>query len=145
MVPGFNTAKLIQNHTLTFKDSLNTLLHGIIWLAIFLVNLLKKSPFELHKKLLRAYSEYSDYFTELSEYKLKQIERGEVEEKGTMDIMGPLIKASERTPENSKGSYLTKQEVIANSWITLFAGHETSANITHYCFLFLAIELAKQS
>lgn len=27
----------------------------------------------------------------------------------------------------------------------LFAGHETSANITHYCFLFLAIELEKQA
>ncbi|KAF8850616.1 cytochrome P450 monooxygenase-like protein [Acephala macrosclerotiorum] len=144
-VPGFNTSKLIRGHTLTFKDSLNTLLDGIIWLAIFPVSLLKKSPFELHKKLLRAFFECTDYFTELSEYKLQQIERGEKSEAGTMDIMGPLVKASERTPDDSKGLYLTKQEMIADSWITLFAGHETSANITHYCLLFLAIELAKQS
>ncbi|KAE8444471.1 hypothetical protein EG329_000562 [Mollisiaceae sp. DMI_Dod_QoI] len=144
VVLGFNTAKLIGAHTLTFKDSLNTLLHGIIWLAIFPVNLLEKSPFDLHKKLLRAYSECTDYFSELSEYKLQQIERGETAEKGTMDIMGPLVKALKRNPEDSKGLYLTKQEVIADSWITLFAGHETSANITHYCLLFLAIELSKQ-
>lgn len=30
IVPGFNTSKLIREHKLTFKDSLNTLLHGII-------------------------------------------------------------------------------------------------------------------
>lgn len=40
IVPGFNTAKLNGSHTLTFKGSLNTLLHGIIWLAIFPVWLL---------------------------------------------------------------------------------------------------------
>ncbi len=57
---------------------------------------------------------------------------------------GPLVKASERTPEDSKGAYLTKQEVISNSWIILFAGHETSANTAHLSLLFLAIELEKQ-
>lgn len=105
----------------------------------------EKSPFGLHKKLLRAYFECGDYFRELSEYKIQQIDRGEAAEKGTMDIMGPLVTASERDPGNPKGSYLTKQEMIADSWIMLFAGHETSANITHYCFLFLAIELEKQA
>ncbi len=55
------------------------------------------------------------------------------------------MNASERSAEDSKGLYLTKQEVIADSWIMLFAGHETSANILHYCLLFLAIELEKQA
>jgi cytochrome P450 len=39
---------------------------------------------------------------------------------------------------------LTKQEVVSDSWIILFAGHETSANIAHLSLLFLAIELEKQ-
>lgn len=43
VVPGFNTAKLNGTHQLTFKDSLNTLLHGIIWLAIFPVGYLSRS------------------------------------------------------------------------------------------------------
>lgn len=43
VVPGFNTAKLNGSHQLTFKDSLNTLLHGIIWLAIFPAGLLSRS------------------------------------------------------------------------------------------------------
>jgi len=41
-VPGFNTAKLNGGHTLTFKNSLRILLHGIIWLAIFPVGLLSE-------------------------------------------------------------------------------------------------------
>ncbi len=40
---------------------------------------------------------------------------------------------------------MTKQEVISDSWIILFAGHETSANIAHLSLLFLAIELEKQA
>jgi cytochrome P450 len=57
---------------------------------------------------------------------------------------GPLVKASENT-EDSKGLYLTKQEVIANAWILLFAGHETSGSITHYSLLWLVIELSLQA
>lgn len=41
-IPGFNTSKLTGNHTLTFKESLKTLLGSIIWLAIFPVSLLRK-------------------------------------------------------------------------------------------------------
>lgn len=143
-IPGFNTSRLTGNHTLTFKESLKTLLGSIIWLAIFPVSLLQKSPFQLHKKLLRAYSECNEYFLELCDFKSKQLELGETTEKGTMDVMGPLVKASEKSPEDSKGAYLTKQEVISNSWIILFAGHETSANIAHLSLLFFAIELEKQ-
>lgn len=58
---------------------------------------------------------------------------------------GPLIQASENDPNDSKGLYLTKQEVIGNSWILLFAGHETSGNTIHYSFLFLAIALNSQA
>ena len=40
---------------------------------------------------------------------------------------------------------MSKQAVIANSWIFLFAGHETTANTLHYAFLLLAIDLAIQA
>lgn len=42
-IPGFNTPELKDNHALTFRDSLNTLLHGMIWMAIFPVWLLSGS------------------------------------------------------------------------------------------------------
>lgn len=55
------------------------------------------------------------------------------------------MKASQRTPEESNGLYLTKQEVTADSWLLLFAGHETTANTLHFTFLYLAITLSTQS
>ncbi|TVY51968.1 Cytochrome P450 3A9, partial [Lachnellula suecica] len=144
VVPGFNSKELKANHRLAFKDAINTLVHSVIWLAIFPVWLLAKSPLQIHKKLVQALCECSDYFKELSEYKIQQIERDEKAADGTMDLMGPLVKASENT-EDSKDPYLTKQEVIANAWILLFAGHETSGSITHYSILWLAIELSIQA
>jgi cytochrome P450 len=42
VVPGFNTAKLSGNHKLAFKDAINTLVHGMIWVAIFPIWLLSK-------------------------------------------------------------------------------------------------------
>jgi cytochrome P450 len=43
VVPGFNTAKLSGNHRLAFKDAINTLLHGMIWVGIFPIWILSKS------------------------------------------------------------------------------------------------------
>ena len=63
----------------------------------------------------------------------------------SLNLTGPLIKASENKPDDSKGQYMTKQDVIANSWIFLFAGHETTANTLHFSFLFLAISLDMQA
>jgi len=37
---------------------------------------------------VQSFYECSDYFRELSEYKLQQIEQGEKAEDGTMDLMG---------------------------------------------------------
>jgi len=103
------------------------------------------------------------YFEELFDLKKKQIEQGE-SEKGIMDLMGkpllpsnftlltepgPMIKANyESSATDSKGSVptttLTKQEILGNAFIFLFAGHETTANSIHYSIVLLAIHLAKQ-
>ena len=55
------------------------------------------------------------------------------------------MKSSELDPLNSKDAYQTKQEVIGNSWIILFAGHESTGNTTHFALTFLAIVLPSQA
>jgi cytochrome P450 len=60
-------------------------------------------------------------------------------------FVAPLVKASEIEPDESKDGYLTKQEVIGNSWIILFAGHESTGNTTHFALTFLAIALESQA
>ena len=57
----------------------------------------------------------------------------------------PLVKASEIDRNHSKDAYQTKQEVIGNSWIILFAGHESTGNTTHFALTFLAIALESQA
>jgi hypothetical protein len=51
-------------------------------------NLLELSPFKVNKKLVQSYFECGDYFKELSENKVRELEYGETAEKGTMDVMG---------------------------------------------------------
>jgi hypothetical protein len=51
-------------------------------------HLSERSPFRIHKKLSQSYFECGDYFKELSEHKVREFERGETAEKGTMDLMG---------------------------------------------------------
>jgi hypothetical protein len=74
--------------------------------------MVEKSPFELHKKLLRAYTECNDYFSELSEFKIKQLERGETTEKGTMDVMGKyclaILVADFNWPRSTRQSFREK-------------------------------------
>jgi cytochrome P450 len=54
-IPGFNTSKLVESHAMTFKESLQTLLHSIIWLAIFPVSLLRRSSQESRVTILTAW------------------------------------------------------------------------------------------
>ena len=55
-----------------------------------------------------------------------------------------MIKASDEAPPDSKPTaahapILSKEEIIGNSFIFLFAGHETSANGIHFSVLHLAM------
>jgi cytochrome P450 len=103
--------------------------------------------------------ETQSYFEELTKYK-SEISTGEsTDDTRIMDLMGnlslpnfkqvliheaPLVKASQITPKESNGIYLTKQEVIADTWTLVFAGHETTANAFHYTLVFLASDLETQ-
>ncbi|EPE35655.1 Cytochrome P450 [Glarea lozoyensis ATCC 20868] len=160
---GYSGDKLLAHHTMSMKDALTSLLKDIYWFAIpsspsqlsmhpvtsklYLLTLSEYLPFSAPKRALKAFNECKAYFTELVEIKKKELYLGE-SEKGTMDLLGPMLRAStEGSPDlqlPDPQSYLTKEEIIGNSFIFLFAGHETSANSIHFTLLFLAISLATQ-
>jgi cytochrome P450 len=61
-----------------------------------------------------------------------------------------MVKASNEAPSDfdtkAKGiGILSKSEIIGNSFIFLFAGHETSANSIHFSIILLAMNLASQA
>jgi cytochrome P450 len=68
-----------------------------------------------------------------------------------VDLMAPMIKASNEAPSDfvsksgSSNATLSKSEIIGNSFIFLFAGHETSANSIHFSIILLAANLASQA
>ena len=63
--------------------------------------------------------------------------------------IGSMVRGYEEPGSNECKSLepttrLTKQDIMANSFVFLFAGHETSANSIHFSTLFLAIDLNSQ-
>ena len=56
-----------------------------------------------------------------------------------------MVRATQVDPSDPSQITITKQEAIADSFVFLFAGHESTANTIHYAFLFLAISLASQN
>lgn len=127
----------------------------------------ESSPFKTHQTTFRAFNECKRYFEELLEIKKKQLYLGE-SDKGTskdtfrcllinlltdhpVDLMAPMIKASNEAPSDfdkesqTPNATLSKSEIIGNSFIFLFAGHETSANSIHFSIILLAIHLASQA
>ncbi|KAI9648080.1 hypothetical protein NHQ30_002709 [Ciborinia camelliae] len=144
LVHGFSTARLEGNHELMFKNALSVFLHGIIWAALAPMWVYEKSPFKIHKKWYQSYIECGNYFNELFDHQLQIIERGGADDTETTAIIGSLVAATQTDPSNSSKMMLTKQEVIADSFILLFAGHETTGNTIHFIFLFLAISISSQ-
>ncbi|KAF7958417.1 hypothetical protein EAE96_001965 [Botrytis aclada] len=142
IVPGFNTAKLEGSHRLMFKEALGTLVHDIIWAALAPMWVYSISPF--HKKWYQSFIECGDYFNELFDHNLKIIESGHNKDSGAMGIIGSLVEATRLDSSDDSKKMLTKQEAIADSFIFLFAGHETTSNAIHFIILFLAISLTAQ-
>lgn len=62
-----------------------------------------------------------------------------------MDLMAPMVRASQVSPEDAaNGLYLTRKDVVADCWLLVFAGHETTANTLHYTLIWLATNLLLQ-
>ncbi|PQE26132.1 cytochrome p450 protein [Rutstroemia sp. NJR-2017a BBW] len=118
-----------EGHKLGFKDSLGA------------------SPVERHQVVYAAFKSTFGYLNELLEHKKTQMSTGE-EDNETMDLMGNMLRASqESAPANEKYSSdepLREPEIISNAFIFLLAGHETSANSIHFCFVLLAMRLSSQ-
>lgn len=83
---------------------------------------------------------------EMMEAKKVQLSSGETDE--GMDLMGALVKSagygSDCNAEKSKTDYLTDQEILANAFVFILAGHETTANTIHFSLILLAMEPNEQ-
>ncbi|KFY88457.1 hypothetical protein V500_06345 [Pseudogymnoascus sp. VKM F-4518 (FW-2643)] len=148
-VPGFNTKKLNANHKLPFKYTVDLFQDCFLWVAVLPMWLIKILPMKITQEIYASFLELSDYFIELVEYKFKRLETGETDTR-TMDVLKPLVSALntspgfDEKPAAEKMGSLSLSEITGNAFVVLFAGHETSANILHFCMVFLAMNRASQ-
>ncbi|KAL9058035.1 MAG: hypothetical protein Q9206_002099, partial [Seirophora lacunosa] len=119
-----------RGHTMTFKESIHTMLRDVIWMGLFSRGMLKKLPFKRTRKVWEAYTELNDYLHELLALKKAAIANG-LTEKDTLDLMVPLI----TSPDPS----LPTLSLLGNAFIFMLAGHETTANSITYLLILLAL------
>ncbi|KAL8706132.1 MAG: hypothetical protein Q9225_007980, partial [Loekoesia sp. 1 TL-2023] len=130
----FTSHEPMDGHTMTFKESMNTMLRDFIWMGVFSKSMLRRLPFKRTKKVWEGYTNFNTYLHELLELKKIAIANG-LAEKDTLDLMVPLITAS---------STFTTPSILGNAFIFLFAGHETTANSITFLLILLALSPHRQ-
>ena len=114
----------------------------------------ERLPFEYTKTAYRSFVEWSGYMHELFDEKKRNLANGDEQE--GLDLMGALVKGAGYTSEtlNSNGipekgqspqtGMITDDEIMANAFVFIIAGHETTANSIHFCSLLLAQNIPAQ-
>lgn len=130
-------------YTLTFAESLGGLLQKIIVFLVFPDWLLKRLPMGFARKAWEAKDNYRKYMDEFITDKIDEVRKGDRERVG-MDIMGELVRSSYGEKESKAGNKLSDNEIISNAFIMTLAGHETTANVIHFCLVLLATNPSAQ-
>ncbi|KAI4124496.1 MAG: hypothetical protein LQ338_004759 [Usnochroma carphineum] len=134
------------DHSMSYTDALSTLLHSMIWILVFPMNVLKILPIKGMKAAYTSYIEWGKYLRELFDKKKKDIATGRAQDKEGMDLMGFLLKGAGITPESLSGKSppqkktLSDTEIMGNAFVFLLAGHETAANSIHFSIIYLAMD-----
>lgn len=139
-----------EGHSMTFADSLATVLERILMLLMVPPWLLRALPFEAAKSASNARWNYEKYMQEFLHDKIEDAQRDEdVTGHRGMDIMGQMVRAKYGLQSQNKGaqvsgSQLSDSEIFGNSFVILLAGHETTANTLHFTLVELAVNPAAQ-
>ncbi|KAL8888647.1 MAG: hypothetical protein Q9215_003956 [Flavoplaca cf. flavocitrina] len=162
----FSSHQAMGKHTMTFEESLHTMLRDFVWMGVFSLSTLsaslneaafefsnanngepEKLPFRRTKVVWEGYTNLNTYLHELLDLKKAAIAAG-LAEKDALDLMVPLITASESFPSahnpSKASTAIGTPQILGNAFIFLFAGHETTANSITFLLIFLALNLPAQ-
>lgn len=150
----YGSAEPPPGHSMTFAESLATVLERILLVLIVPPRLLQLLPFKATKSAWHARWNYDKYMHEFLQDKMEAAQSGGGDDKGDagMDIMGQLVgakygnKKSSTKPKSNKldEAQLTDSDIMGNSFVILLAGHETTANTLHFALVSLATHPAAQ-
>lgn len=128
-------------YSLNFKDALAGVLHHIVPLVLLPRWLMRLLPFEKIKLATNSENNLVKYFDQFVQDKIEDTKQGKPEP--GMNIMGMLVRTSygDQTSTDKKDTKLLRlqdSEIIGNAFVMMVAGHETTANATHFTLLQLA-------
>jgi cytochrome P450 len=132
-------------YTLTFADSIATVLRRIIPLVLAPRWFLRTFPAQWAREAYAGDANFTKYMDEFLADKIADVRAGTDRERG-MDIMGALVRSKygAGSAGKSEASTLSDANIIGNAFIMLLAGHETTANTLHFAFIELATNPAAQ-
>lgn len=130
-------------HSMTFVNSLATVLEKITLLLLVPRWLLQVLPFKVTKSALEAQNSYNKYMEEFLKDKIEAAKVGDANAEGGMDLMGQLVRAK-YSGKNKGEAQLSDSDILGDAFIIIVAGHETTANTLHFTLIELANNPAAQ-
>lgn len=144
----YGDRKPSEGHSMTFADSLATVLEKIFLCLLVPHTLLRLLPFQAAREASAARWNYEQYMQEFLRDKKAAAENDEDDGvQGGMDIMGQLVRTKygkQRKAAVDSLQQLSDQDIIGNCFVILVAGHETTANTLHFTLIELATNPAAQ-
>ncbi|KAL8785113.1 MAG: hypothetical protein Q9195_008759 [Heterodermia aff. obscurata] len=144
-----------EGHTMSYSDTLSTLLRYMVWILIVPRPILRWLPFKRAKIAYQAYVEWGMYLKEM--YKAKEVELASSPQQDVaLDLLGALVRGGGSTeektdpeaPEQAQSSItphqLSESDILGNAFIFIIAGHETTSNAIHFSIIYLALHPSTQ-
>ncbi|EON95597.1 putative cytochrome p450 protein [Phaeoacremonium minimum UCRPA7] len=136
-----------EGYTMSFADSLATVLDKILALLLIPKWLLKILPFRSMRQALEANDNYVKFIEEFLQEKIEEVKNGS--QGDGMNIMGQLVRSKYGRTDDKQGErtnqfQLSDSDITGNAFIIIVAGHETTANAMHFTLLELANNPAAQ-
>ncbi|KAL8665783.1 MAG: hypothetical protein Q9202_001905 [Teloschistes flavicans] len=124
-------------HKMGYRASISSILTNTGVLMMTPPPILKFSPLQIHKKAKLAYQEWLHYMQEMKEEASHKLSKAP--NSASMNLLETLVQAGQ-PPHPS----ISSSAVLGNIFMTITAGHETSANTLTYALVLLACRPAIQ-
>lgn len=122
------TFRVTQKHTMSFQQSLDTLMDYLPFIIFFPSWLLRNSPLSVMRKMQHCADEFRTYMSELI------ADNENSDNAGRGDLLGSIVRASSADHKTT----WTQEDTIGNIFVFILAGHETTASTLQSAIILLA-------
>ncbi|KUJ18110.1 cytochrome P450 [Mollisia scopiformis] len=122
-----STFKITEKHTMSFQQSVDSLMDYLPFIIFFPSWLLRNSPLSVMRKMQHCADEFRTYMSELIG------DNQDAENASRGDLLGSIVRAG-----SAEKTTWTEEETIGNIFVFILAGHETTASTLQSAIIMLA-------